>query len=277
MVKAMPTSATVDRPIPIWVVGFVRRTLLVIGLLFGFFLVSSALAHADPKLPHSPPVHGIGHGHGLPLVSDPIMSVTSDPIKSVTKVVTDVTKTVTPVTKVVTGLTTDVTSVVVRTTTPILQPAVGMTTPVLRPIITPVLDPGTSPTQAETQSATPDVDPITVVPVAPPVAPPTAAATAPSVSISVVPPLVLPATALVTSSDTILLPGSGPLLPPGGDGPIVDVTGAGSCSGSGSAGPVFGISRPFFELSAAHLTGVRVRPGTGPPKWCFFDPHHHPS
>jgi hypothetical protein len=97
------------------------------------------------------------------------------------------------------------------------------------------------------------------------------------VSISVVPPLVLPATAQVTSSDTILLPGSGPLLPPGGNGPIVDVTGAGSCSGSGSAGPVFGISRPFFELSAAHLTGVRVRPGTGPPKWCFFDPHHHPS
>jgi hypothetical protein len=277
MVNGMRTSATIDRPIPVWVVGLARRTLLVTGLLLGFFLLGSALAHADPKQPHPAPGHGIGHGllSHLPLVSDTITSVTSDPIKSVTKVVTDVTKTVTPVTKAVTTLTTDVTSEVVRTTMPILQPAVGMTGPILQPVITPVLDPGTSPTRAETPAAAPDVDPIAVVPVAPSMSAPFFAAPP---SISVVPPLVLPAPAVATSSDTMLLPGSGPLLPPGGEGPIVDVTGAGSCGGaSGPSGPVAGMSRPFFGLFAAALTGVRVRAGTGPPKWCLFDPRHHPS
>jgi hypothetical protein len=109
------------------------------------------------------------------------------------------------------------------------------------------------------------------------VVPPVSIPTAVPVWISVVPPLVLPAAVPVAASETVLVPGSGPHLPPVGDGPIVDVTGAGSCCGSGPSGPVSGISRPFVGLFAARLTGMSVRAGAGPPKWCFFDPRHHPS
>jgi hypothetical protein len=281
MVNAMPTSATVDRSIPAWVVGLVRRTLLVAGLLFGFFLAGSALAHAEPKLPHPAPVHGIGHGllRGVPAVSDTITSLTSDPITSVTKVVADVTKTARPVTKVVTALTTDVTTTVVRTTTPILQPAVGMTTPMLQPVLTPVLGPpaGSRPT-ATAPSATPDVDPIIATPAAQPVS---ATPAVPTSVVSVLPPQVLPVdmffAPVVVSSVANLPPARSPHVPLDGGTPIVDVTGGNSTCGSGPTGPMFGISRPFFGLSTTRLPGTGVRPGAGPPKWWFFDPHHHPS
>ena len=46
---------------------------------------------------------------------------------------------------------------------------------------------------------------------------------------------------------------------------------------SNPTGPMFGVSRSFFGPFADRLVGTRVRPGTGPPKWWFFDPHHHPS
>jgi hypothetical protein len=57
----------------------------------------------------------------------------------------------------------------------------------------------------------------------------------------------------------------------------MDVTSGSSTCGSSPTGPMFGISRPFFGPSTALLAGMGVRPGAGPPKWWFYDPHHHPS
>jgi hypothetical protein len=49
-------------------------------------------------------------------------------------------------------------------------------------------------------------------------------------------------------------------------------------SGGGNAhGPTAGISREKSVISRDLASALRVRPGAGPPKWWFFDPHHHPS
>jgi hypothetical protein len=271
MVSAMRTSATIDRPIPAWVVGLVRRTLVVTGLLFGFFLVGSALAHADPKLPHPAPVHGIGHG----LLPD--VPLVSDTISSVPHIVSPVTKAVAPVTDVVTSLTTNVTTTAVRTIQPVVQPAMGMTTPVLMPVITPVLGPPAT-SRPTAPTATPAVDPITDAPAAQPVSAQTPAVPAPMTTVR--PPQVLPVDALVVPADSSvakLPPTPSPRVPLDGDSPIVDVTGGSSTCGSSPTGPMFGISRPFSGPSATRLAGAGVWPGSGPPKWWFFDPHHHPS
>jgi len=178
---------------------------------------------------------------------------------------------------VVTALTTDVTTTVVRTTMPILQPAVGMTTPMLQPVLTPVLGPpaGSRPTA----TAPSDVDPIIATPAAQPV--PAQTPTVPTSVVSVLPPQVLPVdmffAPVVVSSVANLPPAPSPRVPFDGDTPIVDVTGGNSTCGSSIAGPMSGISRPFFGPTADRLAGIRIRPGAGPPKWWFFDPRHHPS
>ena len=270
MVMPMRASASIFRPILPWVVGLLRRSLVVVGLLFGFLLAGSALAHAETKPPHPVPIHGIGH---VPLPDVPALS---DTITSIKHTITSVTKTVAPVTKVVTSLTTNVTTTVVRTVTPIVRPAMDMTAPVLNPVLTP--SPARSRPPATTQAATPDLDPIIGAPVAPPV--PAQPAAVPTASISVVPPQVLPVDVHfvpLSSSGMELLPAPSPRVPLDGDGPIMDVTGGNSTCGSSTNGPMFGISRPFFGLKAALLAGTGVRPGTGAPKWWFFDPRHHPS
>jgi hypothetical protein len=270
------------------VVGLLRRSLVVAGLLFGFLLAGSALAHAETKPPPSIPAVGIGpiqlpHVPDVPALTDTVTSV-KHTIKSVTKVVTPVTKVVTPVTTVVTSLTTDVTTVttdltttVVRTISPVVQPAVSMTDPVLAPVLNP--PPARSRPTGTTQSATADVDPTDVAPAAQPV--PAQPTTMPTTQTSlVVQPQVLPVDVLFVpaiSSAAKLSPAPSPRVPLNGDGPIMDVTGGNSTCGSSTAGPMSGISRPFFGPTADRLAGIRIRPGAGPPKWWFFDPRHHPS
>jgi len=242
-------------------------------LLFGFFLAGSALAHAEPKLPHPVPVHGIGHGHGLL----PDVPLVSDTVSSVQHAISPVTKAVAPVTNVVTSLTTNVTTTVVRTIQPVVQPAMSMTTPVLTPIIAPVLGPPAT-SRSTAPAVTPAVDPITDAPAAQPVSAQTPAV--PTTMTAVRPPQVLPVDVLVVPADSSvvkLLPAPSPRVPFDGRSPIVDVTGGSSTYGSSPTGPTFGISRPFAGSSATRLTGTGVWPGAGPPKWWLFDPHHHPS
>jgi hypothetical protein len=270
MVMPMRASASFFRPILPWVVGLLRRSLVVVGLLFGFLLAGSALAHAETKSPHPVPIHGIGQIRLLDLPGLP------DPITSIKNTITSVTKTVTPVTKVVTTLTTDVTTTVVQTIKPVVQPAMGMTAPVLTSVVTP--PPARSRPPATTQAATPVLAPITAAPVAQPVSTQPAAVPTTS-SISVVPPQVLPVEHFVppSSPDTELLPAPSPRVPLGDDDPIMDVTGGNSTCGSSTNGPMFGVSRPSFGLTTALLAGTGVRPGAGPPIWWFFDLRHHPS
>ena len=267
MVMPMCAFASVFRPILPWVVGLLRRSLVVAGLLFGFLLAGSALAHAETKQPHPVPIHGIGQIRPLDVPGLP---------NTITNTVTSVTKTVTPVTKAVTTLTTDVTTTVVQTITPIVRPAMGMAAPVLSPVLPP--PPARSRLPATTEAATPVLAPITAAPVAPPVSAQPAAVPTTS-SISVVPPQVLPVEHFVPpgSPDTELLTAPSPRVPLGGDAPIMDVTGGNSTCGSSTNGPMFGVSRPSFGLITALLAGTGVRPGAGPPKWWFFDPRHHPS
>ncbi|HEY3611450.1 MAG TPA: hypothetical protein VGL06_28410 [Pseudonocardiaceae bacterium] len=290
----MRASAGFFGPILPWVVGLLRRSLVVAGLLFGFLLAGSALAHAETKPPHPVPVHGIGQIRRLDLPSLPgtITSITNT-IPSVTKIVAPVTKVVstltTDVTNVtaltttnVTTLTTDVTNTVVQTITPIVRPAMGMTAPVLAPILPP--PPAGSRPPATTQAAAPVPEPTTAAPVAQPVsARPVSAQPAvvptTAASISVVPPQVWPVEHFVSPSSpgTKLLPAPSPRVPLGGNDPIMDVTGGNSTCGSSPNGPMFGVARPSFGLTTALLAGMGVRPGAGPPKWWFFDPRHHPS
>jgi len=288
MVKAMCTCACIVRSIHPRVVGLLRRSLVVAGLLFGFLLAGSALAHAETKPPPSIPAVGIGpiqlpHVPDVPALTDTVASA-KHTIKSVTNVVTPVTKVVKPVTKVVTSLTTDVTALtadvtttVVQTIRPVLQPAMGMTTPVLAPVLSPL--PTLSRPTVTTQSATPDVDPIAVAPPAQPV--PVQPATVPTTQISfVVQPQVLSVDVLFVPaipSATKLSSAPSPRVPLGDDRPIMDVTGGNSTCGSSTTGQMFGISRAFFGVSADRLAGIGIRPGAGSPKWWFFDPRHHPS
>jgi hypothetical protein len=270
MVMPMHASASIFRPILPWVVGLLRRSLVVAGLLFGFLLVGSALAHAETKLPHPVRIHGIGQIRPLDLSGLP------DTITSTTNTVAPVTKTVAPVTKVVTTLTTDVTTTVGQTITPIVRPAMGMTAPVLTQVLPP--PPARSRPPATTRAATPVLEPITAAPVSQPVSAQLAAV--PTTSISVVPPQVLPVDVHFvppSSPGTKLLPAPSPRVPLGGDDPIMDVTGGNSTCGSSTTGQMFGISRAFFGVSADRLAGIGIRPGAGPPKWWFFDPRHHPS
>ncbi len=272
MVMPMRAPAGIFRPILPWMVGLLRRSLLVAGLLFGFLLAGSALAHAETKPPHPVPIHGIGQIRRLDVPG------LSDRITSITNTITSVTKTVAPVTKVVTTLTTDVTNTVVQTIKPIVRPAMGMTAPVLTPKLPP--PPARSRPPATTRAATPDLEPITAAPTAAPV-PAQSAAVATTTSISVVPPQVLPVDVHLVpppgSPGAELLLTPSPRVPLGGDDPIMDVTGGNSTCGSSTNGPMFGVSRPFFGPTAALLAGMGVRPGAGPPKWWFFDPRHHPS
>jgi hypothetical protein len=283
MVKAMCTCACIVRSIRPRVIGLLRRSLMVAGLLFGFLLAGSALAHAETKPPPAIPALGIGpiqlpHVPDVPALTDTVASA-KHTIKSVTKVVTPVTKVVTPVTKVVTSLTTDVTTTVVRTISPVVRPAVGMTAPVLAPVLSP--PPARSRPTVTTQSTTPDVDPIAVAPPAPAQSVPAQPATVPTTQISVVvQPQVLPVNVLFVPaipSATKLSSAPSPRVPLDDDRPIMDVTGGNSTCGSSTTGQMFGISRAFFGVPADRLAGIGIRPGGGPPKWWFFDPRHHPS
>jgi len=272
MVKPMHTFAGILRSIHPRVVGLVRRTLLVIGLLFGFLLAGSALAHAETE---RPPISALGVGP-IQLPSVPGVPALSDTISSAQHTISSVTKVVAPATTAVTSLTTGVTTAVVQTIPPVVRPAVGVTIPVVPPIRTPVLSLAGSRPTAATQSGTPN--PITGAPVAQPVS--TQTAEVPTTLTSVVPPQVLPVDVPFVpaiSSVAKLPPAPSPRVPFDGDSPIVDVTGGNSTCGSSPTGQMFGISRPFFGLSADRLAGMGIRPGAGPPKWWFFDPRHHPS
>jgi hypothetical protein len=270
----MCTFAGILRSIHPRMVGLVRRSLLVAGLLFGFLLAGSALAHAETGPPPPIPVLGV---EPVQLPDVPDVPALSDTIFSAQQAIASAPKVVTPVTKVVTSLTTDVTTSVVRTINPVVRPAVGVSTPVLAPLLGP--PPATSRPTATAQPATPDVDPITDALVAQPVSaqPATVLTTTP---IPVVQPQVLPVDVPFVpaiSSATRLSAAPSPRVPLDDDGPIVDVTGGNSTCGSNPTGQMFGVSRSFFGPFADRLVGTGVRPGTGPPKWWFFDPHHHPS
>jgi hypothetical protein len=296
MVVRMCAFAGRVRSIDPRIVGLLRRSLMVAGLLFGFVVAGSAVAHADGR-PTPPPKPSLGIGlrtlRGLPIpvapILRPITSVAAHTVGTVRKTLAPVTRTLAPVTKPLTSITTGLTTTVVRTVAPIIEPAVAVTTPILQPVM-PVLPPpppgrssggggGTTPLGAPNPALT---DPTTTLPVTDPVALPPLASTGPAQA--VVPPssggtfdgiLVLPKHS--GSEESPAIPTPAPPPDNDGGGPIADVTGGASSGASGPSGQVSGISRPSFGTAADQLSTTGVRPGTGPPKWWLFDPHHHPS
>jgi hypothetical protein len=196
-----------------------------------------------------------------------------------THAVDTVTKTAAPLTNAVTSATTDLTISVVRTISPIVHPAVTMTTPVLGPVSRPPpqlrLPPPVGSLAATTIPAT-NLD--------------TPAATD-SRAVTVPPPRSVVTPTNVTTADrmSVLSPHSDESIftpaPPrasrstddSGGGPIANVGGTSCAGNTGPGGPTSGISRPTSGISPDLLSAIRIRPGTGPPKWSFFDPYHHPS
>lgn len=307
MVVPMCAFADRERSIDPRIIGLLRRSLMIAGLLFGFLVAGNALAHADGH-PSPPPKPSLGIGlPGLPTppIVKTITKTVTKTVSKATKPVTTsvepilqpiisvaahtvgtVTQTLAPVTKTLTGLTTTV----VQTIAPIIEPAVAVTTPILQPVM-PVLPPpppGRSPGGGTGTTTTPDRPnpaPATALPATDPLAVPPSVTIGSTQAAVVVPPanavtfdgiLVLPVH--VDSDEAPLVPTQPPMTPPGNDGgPLADVTGASSGGVSGPSGPVSGISRPPFGTATDLLSATRVRPGTGAPKWWFFDPHHHPS
>ena len=281
------------RPIDPRIIGLLRRVLMVLGFLLGFLVASSAFAHAAGRTSPPPkPERGIElpvQPHGqlqLPPILAPvtgtITSVATHAVDTVTKTAAPLTNAVTSVTTNLTTVTTDLTTSVVRTISPIIPPAVPVTVPVLGPVSSP---PPVRLPPVETFATTPvpaanlsipaaTVSPAAVVPASRPVR-------------SVVPPAnVIPVhwTSVLSRRSvepmSVPVPPASPAWPPGGGsggGPIADVTGTSSTGNTGPGGPVSGISLPADGISPDLLSAIRVRPGTGPPQWSFFDPYHHPS
>lgn len=311
----MGTFAGVWRSIDPRIIGLLRRSLTIAGLLFGFFVAGSTLAHAQdrtPPQPHNPAslVGSLGLPDLPPLdpVTQPIRKVTKplQPITSpitrsvvapvvqpITKAVAPVTaiatqtlgavtKTLAPLTNTLTSITTGVTTTVVRTVDPVVKPAVGVTAPVVTPILYPVLPPPPGGWQppGQTFGGTPDPSVDTLASAATVVGPATALSPQPIAAqpfVALVPPAyALPAGTL----DGGLADVGGPGVPPPdrSGGPIVDITtGANSGGGSGSGGPASGISCAVAGIGDNLWSSNGVRPGAGPPKWWLFDAHNHPS
>lgn len=305
MVFAMLTSGLRPRPIDPRIIGLLRRSLVLAGLLAGFLLFGTALAHAADNTPQQHPKHGVRtQDLGLPTVpgvpslpplppvTQPITQTLQPVVGAVTSTVSTtvgtVTKTAAPTTGALTHLTSGLTTTVVGTITPIVQP-VGITPPVVPPIPPPVISP-----PPQRRPPPPAGIPVTA-------SDPTDPAASTSGLVSTAATLAQPnahprpgTQLLVPQPNSVLVGGvagvagetatdgvladNGPTAPPSTPfGPIADATGATISGGGNANGPAAGISRPASGISADLSSATRVRPGTGPPKWWFFDPRHHPS
>ncbi|HEY0803852.1 MAG TPA: hypothetical protein VGD84_02260 [Pseudonocardiaceae bacterium] len=262
------------------IIGLLRRALMVLGFLLGFLVAGSALAHAAGGTPPPKPERGIE----LPvqphrqLRLPPVLAPVTGTITSVaTHAVDTVTKTAAPLTNAVTSVTTDLTTSAVRTIAPIVHPAVTMTTPVLGAVSPPPpvrLRPPVGSLATTTIPAT-DLDApaatdshAVAVPSPRSVVPPTSVTTVDRMSV------------LSPHSDESIFTPAPPRASRSTDdsgGPIADVGGTSCAGNTGPGGPTSGISRPTSGISPDLLSATRIRPGTGPPKWSFFDPYHHPS
>jgi len=305
MVFAMLTSGLRLRPIDPRIIGLLRRTLVLAGLLAGFLLLGNALAHAQGNTPPQhpkpgvrtqdlgiPPVPALPSLPPLPPVTQPITQTLQPVVSTVTSTVSTTVSTVTtaaaPVTGALTHITSGLTTTVVETITPIVQP-VGITPPVVPPIQPPVVPPlpGRLPPPVGSPVTAPDPTDS---------AAPTSDAAPTAATATLAQPNTQPRTGtqfLVPQLNSVLvgvagaadetaadeaLADNGPTTPSTPFGPIADATTGATMSGGGNAnGPAAGISRPSSGISPDLSSATRVRPGTGPPKWWFFDPHHHPS
>jgi hypothetical protein len=281
MVVAMRALVGKLRPIDPRIIGLLRRALMVLGFLLGFLVAGSALAHAEDRTPQPKPERGVElpvQPHGQ-LQLPPVLAPVTGTITSVaTHTVDTVTKTAAPLTNAVTSVTTDLTTSVVRTISPIVHPAVTMTTPVLGAVSPPPpmrLPPPVGTFTTTTIPAT-DLDTLTTtdshagaVPTPRSVVPPTSVTTVDRMSV------------LSPHSDESIFtpapPRASRSADDSGGGPIADAGGTSCAGNTGPGSPTSGISRPTSGISPDLLSAIRVRPGTGPPKWSFFDPYHHPS
>lgn len=259
---AMRVLAGRLRPTDPWIIGLLRRALMVLGLLVGFLLAGSAFAHAADRTPPPKPEFGIKLPVRLhvQLPLPPVLPPLTGTITSVTSAATHAVDTV------------------VRTIPPITRPDLGtVTTPVLGTVSTPPSVRPHPPTETFTATPVLAVHPDIPATTWPPAAPA-------SNSRSPAPPANVPPVVRVI----VLVPCSGqsaavirvPVSPPDnntGNQPIRDATGTSSAGGCGPGGPVFGISGPLSASRSDLLSATRIQPGTGPPKWSFFDPYHHPS
>jgi hypothetical protein len=218
-------------------------------------------------------------------VTKAVAPVTNVVTPVATQLAGTVAKTVQPITATLRSATTGLVTTVVGTVNPAVRPAAGVTVPPLGPVLRPVLDPLLGGPSMAPESGAATADPDADGALGP------AAATR-SISVTTLTNLArlvvpqangLPAAPLLmpyrySTDDRATVSGGGPYRnpdPPGG--PPADITGASSNGAGGPNGPTTGIAWQNSGASAFPLSLVRVRPGTGPPKWWFFDPHHHPS
>ena len=303
MVFAMLTSGLRLRPIDPRIIGLLRRSLVLAGLLSGFLLLGAALAHAQGNPPPQhpkhgvraqdlglPPVPGLPGLPSLPPVTQPITQTLQPVAGAVTSTVSTTVSTVANTTAPVTGALTHLTSGLTTTIAPIVQP-VGITPPGLPPIPPPAVPPPphrrppppagipvTAPDPTGSGASTSDPTPTTAATEL------TQLPSHPRVGTQFLVPqlnsvLVIASAGVVGEAATDgVLTDNDPALPPNSPfGQIADATGATGPGGGNAHGPAAGVSRPISGISRDLSSAIRVWPGAGPPEWWFFDPHHHPS
>lgn len=310
MVDRMRALASRFRRIDPTAVGLLRRALTIIGLLIGFAIAGSSLAHAsdcanphvswkdgpsatrnsgDPQAPIAQPITAAGHS---------VISTASDPIASIPS-------TVTGVTNLVTQAASQVVQPVLRPVAGIVQPVIGQLVaivPSAESVIAPIL-PGPSPISQPGRSHLPGPPPIpdpasSSASVASSPGTPNAAAAAtvvlPAPSPNLVPwaasadkrPVVQPVhsyqmirdhVGAQTKSPRESRPAWRPSAPTRPDGCEPDDGGFGLLGGDGGPGPMPGIAATMPRTPAAAGCGFGADPNFRPPHWCFFNPHNHPS